>query len=232
MATVFPTVYGADVGALGFFMPAKTTEKANQATWRDWQPPDVPEPTVLLTRDEFLARLQRRGVDVEENDLRYWEYEGILPRAVRQWDPEAKARRAYYPLWMMAPVVALRELRRDGLPLRDILPYLKFAATDAAQGLHGGGITNHKPEDKDKERAIDSWVLSSALAAIWLVAVVPTLRRYVQLLDRIEGKETWSGELVLADADGDERRRAPFSMLDEQGHLRSWRTLTNLGNAD
>jgi hypothetical protein len=215
------SVYGASPSAFGLPMPANTTEKANQATWRDWQPPDVPEPMALLTRDEFLARLHRRGVDVEENDLRYWEYEGILPRAIRQWDAGAKARRAYYPLWMMAPVVALRELRREGFPLRDILPYLPLAATEAAQGLHGGGISNHKPENEDRERAIDGWVLSSALAVIRLVAVVPTLRRYIQLLDRVEGKETSWGELLLTDTTGNVRSGGEFSMLDEKGHPRA-----------
>src|SRR3954462_8013493 len=125
-------VLGNRASPSGNLMPSKTTEQPKE-TWRDWMPLDSADPSPLLSRVEFLERLSRRGFDVEERSLRFWEHKGVLPRAVLRWDPDAKAPRAYYPLWMFAPVVLLHELQRGGMPLRDISPRLRAIAESAIQ---------------------------------------------------------------------------------------------------
>lgn len=113
---------------------------STQVTWRSWAPDDLPEVAPLLTRDEFLERLAQHGVDVTEETLRWWEWEGYLPRPELRWDPEVKARRALYPSWMLAAVFALRELQAQGCHLKDMGPALKDAVQRAARAIqHGAG---------------------------------------------------------------------------------------------
>jgi DNA-binding transcriptional MerR regulator len=103
--------------------------KPKRITWRDWMPEGSPEPQTLLTRDEFLARLNAQNVNVDESDLRYWEYSGILPRAIKKWHENANY--VFYPRWMLQTVTLLRGLRDAGLPLRDIPHYLQQDTEDA-----------------------------------------------------------------------------------------------------
>lgn len=109
-----------------------------QETWRAWAIDDLPEVMPLLNRAQFLERLTQHGIEATEADLRWWEWEGYLPRPERRWDPEVKARRAYYPIWMLAAVFALRELQTQGCPLKDMGPALKDAAQRAARAIHKG----------------------------------------------------------------------------------------------
>ncbi len=104
-------------------MTATETQIKKRETWRAWMPADSAEPTTLLSREEFIERVNRFGADVDEGDLRYWEYQGILPRVVKKWS--GKANRAYYPLWLVSIVVFLRELQRAGLSLQEIAPMLR-----------------------------------------------------------------------------------------------------------
>ena len=104
---------------------AETTKPARE-TWRDWLPPDAPEPE-LLTREQLVARLREAGIDADVSDLRYWEYHGILPRPVRQRHDGAT--RAVYPDWFVWLVGLLREYQgRDNKSLQEIGPALRFAA--------------------------------------------------------------------------------------------------------
>ncbi len=88
-------------------------------------PVGAPEPT-LLTRAQVVQALARRGVKVNESDLRYWEYEGILPRPVRQWHEGAV--RAVYPDWYPFLVRRIRALQRQGLSLSEIAPHIRIHA--------------------------------------------------------------------------------------------------------
>jgi len=71
-------------------------------TWLDliWHqaPPDLPEPPAdaLLTRDQFLTELDRRGVELSEANLVRWEQLHLLPRPVRRWHNGA-TRAVYHP---------------------------------------------------------------------------------------------------------------------------------------
>ncbi len=100
--------------------------KGNRETWRDWLPPGAEVPTELLTRDELLERLRHWRVDATEADLRYWEYEGILPRPVRQ--RHEGATRAVYPSWFPLLVRQLRRLQREGFNLGEIAVRLRTHA--------------------------------------------------------------------------------------------------------
>jgi len=110
-------------------MSAQTTDKPQRVTWRDWQPPGTPDPDELMTREEFVARLNDLAVDVDGNDLRYWEALGVLPRGVRK--RRDKVTRVYYPRWLMQSVQLLRDLQGLGLSLEEIGPRLKAAAAEA-----------------------------------------------------------------------------------------------------
>ncbi len=122
-------------------MPTEAPSKPKRQTWQDWMrdvAPDVPEPTKLLTREEFLAELNRIGQDVDEGTLRFWENRGVLPRGVRRWDPAVRARRAYYPPWMLAMVLLLRALQRRGLSLQEVTTRLRSYASAV---IHGSRTT-------------------------------------------------------------------------------------------
>ncbi len=106
--------------------PPATPKPAHaKETWRDWLPPGAPEPPLaeLLTRADILDWLDRRRLAVRENDLRFWEGRGVLPRPWRKWRDGAA--RALYPPWYPPLVRELRRLQRDGYPLADIGPLLR-----------------------------------------------------------------------------------------------------------
>lgn len=94
-------------------------------TWRDWLPPSAPLPEVLYTRDELVRELERldRGPRVTGRDLAYWESEGVIPAAVRQWHNGAV--RALYPDWMVWLIVELRTLQAEGYNLTQIATKLR-----------------------------------------------------------------------------------------------------------
>lgn len=106
-------------------------------TWREWLPPARVDPRPLLTRAQLVERLRADGVQVEEADLRYWEYEGILPRAVRQ--RHEGATRAVYPIWFADLVQHLRTLQGGGYELREIARMLR----DIVAGQRPPWITLH-----------------------------------------------------------------------------------------
>ena len=121
------TSTGATLSGMGT-APAPTgrTTKGSTATWRDWLPKGAPEPDDLLTREEVLDRLRSWSVEATVNDLRYWEYEGILPRAVKRQHDGAV--RAVYPEWFPHLVRHLRDLQAEGLTLNQITPRLRTHA--------------------------------------------------------------------------------------------------------
>lgn len=94
-------------------------------TWRDWLPPDAPEPRVetLLTRDQLLARVSRLRPAIAETTLRSWERAGVLPHPIRRWHEGAV--RAVYPPWYLDLVRQIRRLQRDGYPLAAIAAELE-----------------------------------------------------------------------------------------------------------
>ncbi len=114
---------------------AKTTKPAGE-TWRDWLPPNAPEPA-LLTREELLAELRAQGLDdVTERSLRYWENQGVLPRPVQQ--KRDGTFRAIYPRWYPRLVEQVRRLQRHGYSLQEIRLRLRrwFDSPHTQAALH------------------------------------------------------------------------------------------------
>jgi hypothetical protein len=232
------STYGAAAGAIGLPMPAEATQRSNQETWQDWVPSATVEPALLLTREQFLDRLRGRGIDANERDLRFWEYEGILPRPVRLREPGARATRPYYPLWMMAAVFTLRELQREGRQLRDIAPLLRRAATNAAAeldelmpGIREEDLSEEDvPEGTTLDDVADVSVLIEAMETItrsvFFEEVVPALLRLDRLHERYgtavrpeETKPTYSIAVVFTDVTGKEHRSF-FRVPNEEGGFR------------
>jgi len=125
---------------------------------------DAPDPVTPLNRAAFLTRLEHLNIDASEADLRWWEWEGYLPRPERRWDPEVRARRAYYPAAAMAAVFALRELQAEGYHLADMAPTLRDAAERAARSLHET-LPRLRPEDLADEVTEDDIVDTLVLVA-------------------------------------------------------------------
>ena len=119
-------------------------------------PDGASEPDELLTRAELLERLAAINVEATEADLRYWEYEQISPRPVRQ--RHAGATRAVYPAWIVHTISYLRALQAAGLALRDIAPLLRESAPDAirfrdiADDYVEKNLPDQSPEDRAKDR--------------------------------------------------------------------------------
>ena len=94
-----------------------------QETWRDWLAPGQAEPRPLLTRAELVARTRAFGVKVSPVDLYYWEYTGVLPRAVKRWHEGAV--RALYPEWFPYLILSLRDAQEAGKSLDEIAALLR-----------------------------------------------------------------------------------------------------------
>ncbi len=107
---------------------AKQRSKSKRETWRDWLPPSAPLPEVLYTRDKLVRELERvyMGPSVTARDIAYWESEGIIPTAVRQWHNGAV--RAIYPEWILWLIVELRTLQDEGYNLNQIALKLRSPA--------------------------------------------------------------------------------------------------------
>lgn len=119
--------------------PTEPATKGGTETWKDWLPADAAEPAELITRDELIARLAAMGAEVNTANLRYWEYVGIVPRAVKRWHDGAV--RAVYPAWMGYLVFALRDRQEVGLTLPQIARWIRgnfdrFVATNAADDIN------------------------------------------------------------------------------------------------
>lgn len=135
--------------------PSKKKTIAPQQDWRSWVDALLPSiiaqakklfddrelqdklaelittPPHLLMRPEVLERVRDLGAEVDTVTLRHWEFEGLLPRPTRHWDQTIKGRPAYYPAWVIPLIFIVRELQRDGLSLREIVPRVRERAASA-----------------------------------------------------------------------------------------------------
>ncbi len=105
-------------------MPSTDTTTSKRETWRDWLK-DKPEPTTLYTRDE-IAEMASVVDKISGNDIRHWEYQGVLPRSIRRGHDGVT--RAVYPDWYAHLARMVRQLQRQGLSLADIRPRVREQA--------------------------------------------------------------------------------------------------------
>lgn len=100
-------------------------------TWLDllkWVEANESEP-VLYTRAEIADMAS--GIDpVTPDDIRYWEYQGVLPRSIRR--RYGGATRAVYPAWYAGLAREVRALQRQGHSLEEIKPEIRKRAIQGA----------------------------------------------------------------------------------------------------
>ena len=104
--------------------------KGTRETWRDWLPPGHPEPP-LITRDELLETLARRGQAVGERTLQHWERVGALPSPIRRH--HGRVSRALYPAWYTEVVAAMPRRGAGAGPLAQLRPLLRARFEQTAQ---------------------------------------------------------------------------------------------------
>ncbi len=177
----------------------ETTPKENRETWQDWMPADLPAPTRLLTRNELIDQLQAAGVAVSASDLRYWEYEGVLPRAVRQWRDGANW--VVYPRWIASTIALLRALQRaSSLSLQEIAPILEQESGRLARQSAGlEQIENDRP-GSDIPISMFLWL---GLDRFTQVSLGPSLNEHARVVSELFGKSVGSIRLEVLDREGE-----------------------------
>jgi hypothetical protein len=101
------------------------TETATKhETWLDLMPPELrPTRDDLITRDELLAELKDRDVDMTAVTLAAQERRGFLPRAVRSRRSGSPV--ALYPPQAVDWITYARQLQKGGTPLRQVGPVIR-----------------------------------------------------------------------------------------------------------
>ena len=103
-------------------MPHSKTEPTKAPTWLDLMPADAPMPE-LLPRDEFLARLRDRGVDLTPATFHYYRHRGILPRPIRRRVDGVT--QAVYAPWLVPVVEAIKNMQAQGKSLDEIVDMIQ-----------------------------------------------------------------------------------------------------------
>ena len=137
----------------------------SQSTWLDWLGPDAPFPSAdnLYTREEIAERASATGIDpVSSDDLRFWEYQGVLPRSIRR--RHKGATRAIYPGWYVELTHLVRQLQRRGESLSEIRPQVR----ERARAL----IPKH-PHDSQAIGSAEG--IARTVAQTAAISVAPTL---------------------------------------------------------
>ena len=122
------------------------TAKPKRETWLGLLPDGAPRPTLdaMLTRDEVIAELGRRGVELRLATLLYWERTGVLPRAVRRYRDGRM--HALYPEFALGAIALVRTSQDQGHTLQEISSIVRLAARNViawqdplAASLHATG---------------------------------------------------------------------------------------------
>jgi len=175
--------------------------KPKRETWRSWMPANAPEPAELISREDFIARVNALGADVSEGDLRFWEYHGVLPRAVKRWKDGAN--RVFYPRWMIGTVTQLRLLQRLGHPLREIGPRLRAHAPKAVDATIAIEEANRDPTFFETSGLRGDRLLQRAAARAVCGAVLQTgIRKLTATFESVMGQPVARTEVRFLDADG------------------------------
>jgi len=94
--------------------------------WTAWVPTNRNSMDELITRDEIVDRVRQSGIHVTADDLRYWERQSVLPRAIRR--RRGNATYALFPEWYVQLVIWIRAWQQQGMRLREIRPLLRVRA--------------------------------------------------------------------------------------------------------
>jgi hypothetical protein len=150
-------------------MRTTTETEARRETWRDLLPPEVPDPSDLMTSGELLAELNRRRLDVDADTLRLWIRRRILPAPLRRRH-EGATRALYHPAYLLA-VHTLRFRQGHGERLDELRPhvrraFLEFLLKDLTPEQQAAGLLAAEaraydpPLTRDAEEALrhQSWV--------------------------------------------------------------------------
>ena len=109
----------------------RTVKRSKRETWRDWLGNAQPARSVLISRRDLVEYARNIGVDVTENDLRYWQGIGAVPYPVIA--RSGRTGHAVYPFWFVELVVVLRQMQQQGVMLEDIGPALRTLAPKIAK---------------------------------------------------------------------------------------------------
>ena len=102
---------------------------SKKITWLDWLPESMTvAPSELMTREDLLDRLYHAGVETSLPNLRRWEYDGVLPAAIRQRHEGAS--RAVYPPFVFELAYGLRRLQRQGWSVAKIARFYQNLRDD------------------------------------------------------------------------------------------------------
>lgn len=171
-----------------------------RVTWRDWHPEGVdPEE---MTRSELVARLNAQGVDVDEADIRFWEYQQILPRPIKHRSNNVTW--CYYPRWMIFTITLLRALQAIGMPLRDIAPRLRETAELGSILLEELSPLSEEKDLQAGDRILADRANGQAKRA-FLHSLEPRLAEIGRRYKAVTGKPVSLVTMVFRDDDGDEQ---------------------------
>ena len=74
-----------------------------------------------LRKTEIVDRLKKRGIEFKNNPsmtLRYYENEGLIPRAVSHGFGRGKGKASFYPEITIEMITKLRDLKENGYKLK------------------------------------------------------------------------------------------------------------------
>lgn len=174
-------------------MPAEDSTKPKPETWLDWLPPGASEPE-FLTRDEVLARLQERGVDVSTSDLRYWEYEGVLPRPTRR--RHQGATRVVYPRFAVPVIADVRRRQQSRIPLNQIGPEVR------SRGRFLVALTAGDPSTEEGLAQVVAAMDHAFDDAVPTHNLVDEVKRLADRREKLTGIPVKHAELRFTDANG------------------------------
>ena len=115
-------------------MPPDTETKPKRQTWLDVMPAGMPLPE-LLSHDDLLEELNRRGIELSSSALEYYRNLNILPRPIRRRH-EGRTQ-PVYPLWYIHAIEYLKQMQAENKSLDEIRHAIKpRLKTWALSGVH------------------------------------------------------------------------------------------------
>jgi hypothetical protein len=142
----------------------EATEQANKSTKPRWW---TAGPPYLLTRDELLDELHKRGLYISERQIRSWVSYGLLPKPIRRVPSGATdgVARALYPLWIIGVIGELYFSTHNVQP-KKTLQWLKKHTQKRIQRWEGqdASFIPTTPRDQGKSAELEEAVIRAIRA--------------------------------------------------------------------